>query len=151
SSTTGRSSFAGSHSIPLRWPARRDGAGGRTRTTSRGSGARGSGSRRLRRPAALADVAVADRLDQSGVDERPLQRLRCGAAQPAVEVRPPVERATLGARVELVEQCRGLVEIGVLLSPLVEARRRRRIVAGGDEQPVLALVPLLRRAVDPLG
>src|SRR5205085_11671871 len=66
------------------------------------------------------------------------------------EIRPPLQESPLVPGLELTEKGRGRVQAGVVLAPLVDARRSVGVVPGRDEQPVLALVPLLRRPVDPL-
>ena len=67
-----------------------------------------------------------------------------------MEVRHPLERPLLVARPQRFEQHVLRVEVRVALPPLVEGRRAGRLRAGGGEQAVLALVPVLRCGIDQL-
>src|SRR5439155_16349159 len=101
---------------------------------------------RTLRPA-HAGPAIADRRNGPGVDERPLECLARGAAEPAMEVRDPLEGAFVVASPQSVEQERVWMQPGMPLAPLVEIGGPAGAASRSAQPALLSLVPPLRRGV----
>ena len=92
--------------------------------------------------------AVADRGNRARADQRALERLTARAAEPAVQVRHPLEHTLVVALAQRREQRLVRMQIGMTRRPLAEIRWPGRVGARRCEHSMLALVPVARVGVE---